>query len=415
MNGQFLFTVCDHNTIQEVIKCLHCLFHISHLGEKAKAGVTAKDNVDTEIKPVNHFGGYKDCTEEVFRFLVNVEAMDMQQPCFQRLMAHLRHQIQLLAESKSEVLKFKGRINTESGKRTASKRSFQGTMSSSSSTSSSTGERSGSGGKAKRARLHAHHSSNSKGQSSSSNGNSTSISSDNSSDNARENQSDSAICLDDDLAEIQGEAGNSRKESENNVTNNGSGSVSSGSSTSRNGNKTSSSPPSCPSMLPQGGNIPLRAPFLSPPCAIPTYALHPAGTHYIPIILHPSVPVPPALPAFMGSSAGQFPFGMMPPAGGGGFGMPPQLPFGLPFPYAPPVIPPYASHAPPMGFPFFNGLRKDLPRQGATDPGNVDSGSNGDDCSIESRISPEGIVIQTDTHSPSNSGNESSNTDEGGC
>ncbi|KAJ7379042.1 hypothetical protein OS493_018837 [Desmophyllum pertusum] len=384
-------------------------------GEKAKAGVTAKDNVDTEIKPVNHFGGYKDCTEEVFRFLVNVEAMDMQQPCFQRLMAHLRHQIQLLAESKSEVLKFKGRINTESGKRTASKRSFQGTMSSSSSTSSSTGERSGSGGKAKRARLHAHHSSNSKGRAAA----------------VMATAHPSAVTTVQTMPEktkviqqyvwmmilqrLRERQGNSRKESENNVTNNGSGSVSSGSSTSRNGNKTSSSPPSCPSMLPQGGNIPLRAPFLSPPCAIPTYALHPAGTHYIPIILHPSVPVPPALPAFMGSSAGQFPFGMIPPAGGGGFGMPPQLPFGLPFPYAPPVIPPYASHAPPMGFPFFNGLRKDLPRQGATDPGNVDSGSNGDDCSIESCISPEGIVIQTDTHSPSNSGNESSNTDEGGC
>lgn len=380
-----------------------------------------KDSTNTDIKPVNHFGGYKDCTEEVFRFLVNVEAMDMQQPCFQRLMAHLRHQIQLLAESSSEGMNSKGKVSTENGKRNTSKRSFQGTISSSSSTSSSTGERSGSGsgGKAKRARLHTHHSSNNKGQSSSSNGNSTSGGSsdnDNSSDNARENQSDSAICLEDDLAEIPGSSG---KEDDSGNRTNGS-SVSSGT-TSRSVNETSSSATSCPSMLPQGSNIPLRAPFMLPPYAAPTYALHPAGTHYIPIVLHPSVPVPSA-PTFNG--AGQIPFGMMPtgmippgmmpPATGGGFGMPPNLPFGLPFPYVSPGIPPYGYQAPPVGFPFFNGIRKDLTGQGATDPGNGDSGSNGDDCSIESRISPESIAIQTDTPSPSNSGNESSNTDEGG-
>ena len=369
-----------------------------------------KDKSDSEIKPVDHFGGYKDCTEEVFRFLVNVEAMDMQQPCFQRLMAHLRHQIQLLAESNSEVLNSKGKVTTESGKsgkHTALKRSSQGTLSSSSSTSSSMGEKSGSGkgGKAKRARLHAHHSSNNKVQSSSSNGNSTSVSSDNdnSSDNARDTQSDSAICLDDDLAEI---SGSSPKEDENSNRTNGSNVR--GTATARNGNDTGSSAPSIPSMLLQGGNIPLRAPFLAPPYAMPTYALHPAGTHYIPIVLHPSVPLPPS-PAFNG----QLPFGMMPPASGGGFGMPAQLPLGMSFPYVPPGIPPYGYQAPPMGFPFFNGLRKDLQGQGATDPGNGDSGSNGDDSSIELRISPEGSANQTDT-SPSSSEIEGSNTDEGG-
>lgn len=321
-----------------------------------EAGGTVKDKSDAEPKPVDHFGGYKDCTEEVFRFLVNVEAMDMQQPCFQRLMAHLRHQIQLLAESSTEVLKSKGKINMEGGKRTASKRSFQGNVSSSSSSSSSMGGQSGSGsgGKVKRARLHAHHSSSNKVQSSSSNGNSTSASSDNenSSDNARENQSDSAICLDDDLAEI---SGSSPKEDENGNRTNGS-SVSSATN-SRNGNETGTSAPSIPSMLLQGGNIPLRAPFLAPPCAMPTYALHPAGTHYIPIVLHPSVPIPPT-PTFNGT--GQLPFGMMPPASAGGFGMPSQLPFGFPFPYVPPGIPPYGYQASPMGFPFSMGCVKIL-------------------------------------------------------
>lgn len=382
-------------------------------------------STNTEVKPVNHFGGYKDCTEEVFRFLVNVEAMDMQQPCFQRLMAHLRHQIQLLAEnsSNSEDLNPKGKASTENGKRNTSKRSFQGTISSSSSTSSSMGEMSGSGsgGKVKRARLHAHHSSNNKVQSGSSNGNSTSGGSsdnDNNSDNARETQSDSAICLEDDLSEMPGSTG---KEGDNGNRTNGS-SVSSGT-TNRSANETSSSANTCPSMLPQGGNIPLRAPFVLPPYAAPTYALHPAGTHYIPIVLHPSVPVPSAS-TFNG--AGQIPFGMMasgmmppgvmptgmmPSAAGG---IPPNLPFGFPFPYVPPAMPPYGYQAPPMGFPFLNGMRKDLSGQGQTDPGNGDSGSNGDDCSIESRISPESIAIQTDTPSPSNSGNESSHTDEGG-
>lgn len=370
-----------------------------------------KNRGDTDIKPVNHFGGYKDCTEEVFRFLVNVEAMDMQQPCFQRLMAHLRHQIQLMAESSSEVSS-KGKVNAENGKRPTSKRSFPGTTSSSSSTSSSTGERSGSGGgggKAKRARLHGHHSSSSSGSkatpSRSSNGNLTSNSSDNenSSENSRENQSDSAICLDDDLSEIPG---NSGKEAEN-----GSGSTGSNGSTNRNGDSSSHPTHPFPSMLSQGSNIPLRTPFLPPPYTMPTYALHPAGTHYIPVVLHPNIPLAvPQATAFNGT--GQMPFPTMPP-GAGVFGMPPQVPngFGFPFPYFHPGMPPYGYQTPAaMGFPLFNGLRKDLTGQGTANPFNGDSGSNGDDCSIESRNSSESIAIQTDT----SSGNESSNADDGG-
>lgn len=354
---------------------------------------------------MNHFGGYKDCVEEVFRFLVNVEAMDMQQPCFQRLMAHLRHQIQLKAESGSEVSS-KGKASTESIKRTASKRSFQGTTSSSSSTSSSTGERSGSGGKVKRPRIHGHHSSSSSKtpQSSNGNGNSSSNSSDNenSSDNSRENQSDSAICLDDDLSEIPG---NSGKEAEN-----GKGANGSNGNTNRGGDSNSSSTPPFPFMLPQGSNIPLRAPFLPSPYGMPTYALHPAGTHYIPVVLHPNIPLPvPPAPTF--NSTGQLPFPMMPP-GIGACGLPPQVPssFGLPFPYVHPGIPPYGYQASAVGFPLFNGLRKDLAGQGNANPySNGDSGSNGDDCSIESRNSSESIAIQTDT----SSGNESSNADDG--
>lgn len=62
-------------------------------------------------------------------------------------------------------------------------------------------------------------------------------------------------------------------------------------------------------------------------------------------------------------------------------GMPPNLPFGFPFPYVPSAMPPYGYQAPPVGFPFLNGMRKDLSGQGQTDPGNGDNGSNGDDCS----------------------------------
>lgn len=36
-----------------------------------------------------------------------------------------------------------------------------------------------------------------------------------------------------------------------------------------------------------------RAPYIPNPYTVPTYALHPAGTHYIPVVLHLSVPLPP--------------------------------------------------------------------------------------------------------------------------
>ena len=376
--------------------------------QTAEPDAAEKDDEDEDVKPVNHFGGYKDCTEEVFRFLVNVEAMDMQQPSFQRLMAHLRHQVQLMAEPCTKASS-KGKVSAESGKHPASKRSFQGTTSSSSSTSSSAGERSGSGGKAKRPRLHGHHSSSSGSkltQNRSINGNSTSNSSDNenSSDNSRENQSDSAICLDDDLSEIPG---NSGKESEN-----GNGTNGSSGNTNRAGESSGHPTAPFPSMLPQGNNVPLRTPFLAPSYTTPTYALHPAGTHYIPVVLHPNIPLPvPPGPAFNGTGA--MPFPTIPP-GAGVFNMPPQVPsgFGFPFPYVHPAMPPYGYQAPAaaLGFPLFNGLRKDLAGQGDANPFNGDSGSNGDDCSIESRNSSESIPIQTDT----SSGNESSNADDGG-
>lgn len=364
-----------------------------------------KSTEDSEVKSVNHFGGYKDCTEEVFRFLVNVEAMDMQQPCFQRLMAHLRHQIQLIAESSDPEATLKSKVTTESGKRLASKRNFQGTTSSSSSTSSSTGKGSANGGKVKRARLHGHHSGSTATPSQSSNGNTTSNSSDNEngSDNTRENQSDSAICLEDDLPEI---SGNSGKEAENGNTANGSNE-----NATRGGHSNGHPTHPLPSMIPQGNNIPLRTPFLAPPYTMPTYALHPAGTHYIPVALHPNIPLPvPSASTFNGS--GSMPFPTVPP-GAGMFGMPAQVPnaFGFPLPYFHPCIPPYNYQAPvAMGLPLFNGLRKDLTSQGNANHYNGDSGSNGDDCSIESRNSSESIAIQTDT----SSGNESSNPDEGG-
>ena len=374
----------------------------------------AKQDEVAKSKP-DHFGGYKDCTEEVFRFLVNVEAMDMQQPCFQRLMAHLRHQIQLLMESRSDLVskgKNNGKTNGKmsNGNRTALKRKSNGTMSSSSSSASSSmeetsnGSGSSSGGKAKRARVH---NDSSKEASSSSNGHSTcssgSSDNENSSDNSREHLSDSAICLDDELVDMPR---NTSKETSTRSGINRS-SVNIGS-TNRNENSTNSSSHG-PSMLLQGPNLPLRGPFIPTPYALPTYALHPAGTHYIPIVLHPSIPPPPSV-------SHQMPCGMMPPANGT-FGLPPQPQgmFGLPFPYMHPGLSPYGSyHASAMGFPFLNGMCKDFPGQGLADSGNVDSGSNGDECSVESRNSSENIACQTNTPSPSNSGNESSNTDDGG-
>lgn len=45
----------------------------------------------------NYKSGFRDCIKEVFHCLTNVEAMDLQQPCFQRLMGHLQGELQFMS------------------------------------------------------------------------------------------------------------------------------------------------------------------------------------------------------------------------------------------------------------------------------------------------------------------------------
>ena len=51
-----------------------------------------------ELTP-KYFSGFSDCIKEVFHCLTNVEAMDLQEPCFQRLMGHLGSHLQFLVST----------------------------------------------------------------------------------------------------------------------------------------------------------------------------------------------------------------------------------------------------------------------------------------------------------------------------
>lgn len=51
----------------------------------------------------NYCNGFKDCIKEVFHCLTNVEAMDLQQPCFRRLMGHLQQELQLMSGNSDET------------------------------------------------------------------------------------------------------------------------------------------------------------------------------------------------------------------------------------------------------------------------------------------------------------------------
>ena len=59
---------------------------------------TTDGQAPTEQSEVNsnYYSGFRDCIKEVFHCLTNVEAMDLQQPCFQRLMCHLQAELQFL-------------------------------------------------------------------------------------------------------------------------------------------------------------------------------------------------------------------------------------------------------------------------------------------------------------------------------
>lgn len=76
--------------------------------------------------------------------------------------------------------------------------------------------------------------------------------------------------------------------------------------------------------------IPPRTPYIPNPYTVPTYALHPSGTHYIPVVLHMNI-APPSLPEMNGSfnpvpNMAALTFMRM-----GGLHYPPYFPYGVPF------------------------------------------------------------------------------------
>ena len=64
---------------------------------------TTERQAPSEQSEVNskYCSGFRDCIKEVFHCLTNVEAMDLQQPCFQRLMCHLQAELQFLPLSQA--------------------------------------------------------------------------------------------------------------------------------------------------------------------------------------------------------------------------------------------------------------------------------------------------------------------------
>ena len=66
---------------------------------------TAEDgkppSAQLELTP-NYYNGFSDCIKEVFHCLTNVEAMDLEQPCFQRLMGHLQNELQFVGAETTE-------------------------------------------------------------------------------------------------------------------------------------------------------------------------------------------------------------------------------------------------------------------------------------------------------------------------
>ena len=289
------------------------------------AASTCTDTTKTPSteKPVTKMGsevkyctGYGDCTKDVLHFLVNVESMDLQRPCFQRLRVHLQHQLQLLmmdsassigsSQTLPHVAKHKKRKH-------ASAPSYCSSSSSSNDETSRTSKRPRSEKDKQRGR-----------------GTSMTSGSINSSGSDKESSnSDSAICMDDFKGEDMADNPTNANSPPNDNKTNGSG------------------PPGLGLLagllgsLPQAVPIPLRSPYMPSPFSTPTYALHPSGTHYIPVALHPNIPVPPYTAGHCGILPNTNPLGM-------GLPFPPQ-PYGVPFGMQGSMGIPYTGFVPEYG------------------------------------------------------------------
>ena len=352
---------------------------VLQLGENTeKPGMTAAQNTNAEnasngeISEKKYTGGYRDCTRDVLNFLVNVESMDLQRPSFQRLRAHMQHQLQLLVPGIGGVHHFQEARHRK--RKHSAANQFRG--SSSSSSSSSNDERSGSSKRPKTDKdKHSSWSQAYKGRERT-----------NGSD---KESSDSAVCIEDTSSE--GSTGMSAEKDPPLTDETAAGAHS----------RTVHSPPHSPpglldgllGSLPQAVPIPLRSSFVPTPFSTPTYALHPSGTHYIPVALHPGVQFPPYTPSM--------PYGVLPNAGVPVMGLPSMPPgvMGMPIqpnPYGIPLIP--QNHT---GFPAYPAYPAAVPEFGLNRQPHV---------KVESSTSGEDAASGSESNSDSRlSGNGNSN------
>jgi len=307
----------------------------------------------------NYYFGFRDCTKEVFHCLTNVEAMDLQQPCFQRLMGHLRNELQFMSENaeKSELENDNKDMQQNRCLNTSSNGGADSLLSSKSHYDSWQCKRS-------------HESIASSGtqqEASSSEQSAKRVHIDNSSDGNGSSESN--------LSSVSGQGSyKSKKEKPNASLGRGNFWVGSGSPYSNiehysaDAEKEKEEVPSSSNMFDRGINVdgsgcandgvgadhkwlnngmampmvatPIspRTPYIPSPYTAASYALHPSGTHFIPVVLHLNIPLPPPPLSELNGRLNSMPNGYMAALNCMRMGsLPyPYLPYGMPgMPFAP--------------------------------------------------------------------------------
>ena len=355
----------------------HCVinFCLGNQDETLKDG--QQPTGQTEVTP-NYYSGFRDCIKEVFHCLTNVEAMDLQQPCFQRLMGHLQNELQIMAEneegSESEPdhqgntpqKKYPGlNSNGDMDHLMSSKgpHSTWGYKRSHECIESTAAQEEASSSDPPAKRPHVDDSSTESNESSlyarESESNSSSVgSSEQSSKKEKQKASLGAgnFWVGNESPYSNAESCNAGLEKEkgegisssnifDKVNVDGSGCVNEG----VGGNLK---------WLNNSVDMPIvatpispRTPYIPNPYTMPTYALHPSGTHYIPVVLHFNIPLPPS-PEINGRLNSVPNIAALNYMRMGGLHYP-YLPYGMPF--VPPV---------PSSITGMNGVRK--PKQEPT-------------------------------------------------
>lgn len=325
----------------------------------------------------NYCSGFRDCIKEVFHCLTNVEAMDLQQPCFQRLMCHLQAELQFLplSAAKSNPLQDdnqKGNqqtkypstasnVDVENSPMSKSHETWQCKRSYDSISQTGTQQEASSSENSSPKRVHIDDSNEIRG------GNGLYARGNElgslDAQQSESNLSSSSPQQSDDGLNSSSTQGRDNSRKENPKVSMGTGSVwvpngtpfsqvessnaekekglSSGSRSDKaNVDGSGNEGPIGNNKLPNSGlDIPIaaipispRTPYIPNPYTTATYALHPSGTHYIPVLLHLNIPVPVAPPSsdMSGCSAPSGYMAAMNCMRMGGLQYP-YVPYGMPF------------------------------------------------------------------------------------